>query len=200
MVLGDKGKWRALRRPHPVTPTGEEVLVHPAEEKARLDLVRDGLKRFAEALPLTLREVFGAHANPKYRNMERKVLSLLTERGIISKINPTAVGEPARYILKNAQQLVAIVEDDVGLSKVVWPPSESSIPEAPPPAVEPEPAPVSTEGPPPFVAPEAPPTVEEYMAGVLERFAAIAETLNNMHERLASIDKKVSKIYKDLES
>ena len=175
--------------------------MHPAEEKARLELVREGLKRFADAVPLTLREVFGVHANPKYRNMERKVLTLLTERGVISKIPQGKVGEPDRFVLKNARELVSIVEDDIELSEVVWPsaPAEAYIETQEPQQLE-MPAPSTSEVPPPFIPPEAPPTVEELMAGVLDRFSAIAEVLHSMDKRLESIDKKVSKIYKDLES
>jgi hypothetical protein len=166
--------------------------VHPAEEKARMEMVKRALRILAEGRPVTRMQCFPG-ADEKTKKVQQRVLDKLTEHRVIEKKVGPVVGDPTIYSLLHSDAIKALLSSDKDISDVIWPPPAPQVP-----TIVKEEA-VAGE-PPKFIPPEAPPTVEEYMAGVLERFAAIAETLNHMHQRLESLDKKITKIYKDLEA
>jgi hypothetical protein len=175
--------------------------LHPVEEKARLDLVRVGLKKFAQAIPLTLREVFGLDANPAYRGMERKVLAELVEMGVLSKTESAVVGQPVRFTLKNAKELERIVMDDVALAGVIWP--STRVPDLPP-GQGTLALPTPPTEPPPFIAPEVVEdsidnlSVEEKMDTMIGLFMNAMESMIYMREKIDKMEAKVNKLYAEL--
>lgn len=155
-----------------------------------MNLIREGLKNFAAGQPLTLKEVFGLDTMPAYRGMERRVLHELVSLDVIDKIDADGIGQPVRFVLKNAQKLVSIVENDEELSGVIWPSSRP--PEDPPSMEEPPPAPTIGD------MEDMPSSVEEKMDRMIVLFMNAMTSLIYMRDKVDAMEKKVNKIYSDL--
>lgn len=166
--------------------------MHPVEEKARLELIREGLKHFASGEAVTLRDCF-ADSNPKYRTMERKVVTALVERGVLDKLSAVGVGQQTRYQLKNAQELVRIVGNDIEVADLIWPGSKE--PEVPPelPIEEPPPETDPVTEQPPDAAPPVDP-----MERMIVLFTAAMQSIIYMRDKIDAMEKKVDRLYADL--
>jgi hypothetical protein len=182
------------------------------EERARRNMVHDALELLLSAKPMTRAELFvGAPANT--RPFQRRVIDNLVEQGVVSKQNDG--GDPnsptISIKLKDRRRLEKILEDEVELTRVIWPgsvppalPSDRPPPEdvtvvleeptAPPSVTHPDaplPAPVF-----PIAAPAM--NQEQLMERLLLVMDAACQSIIYTREKVDRLEKTVEEIKKQV--
>lgn len=154
--------------------------MNPGKEAAVRDTIRAGLLKLASNAVLTREEIFGkdpAHSSDEHRAM--KILRELATRGLIQTIAGKQ-NEPKLHSAKDAETLARIANDEVELTRLIWPGRVASS--------EPSWSIGDATSPLPIMhASETTPSLQEQIAGILKLLAALTENVIYVREKVDAL-------------
>jgi hypothetical protein len=119
-------------------------MAHPAMDRAKRNMVEQGLKRLRAGGLLNRTQIFGE--GPEFRDVQKRILKSLQEMGVIRKVG-TANPSVVLFTVHNNQMLDSVLKSETEITRLAFPgaapPPEPETPQEEPeeevqPPVEPE--------------------------------------------------------------